>query len=494
MSLTQLPPYSYILSEAELRLDKFYSKPDEISRLTLPCGRYFHHDTSLAASLCEDRQNGAYVLIAGFAVDLVSNTADLAKISENLLTALAVGKIVFLDYVDFLAGRFIVIYKEHQYTSPHIMGDATNMLKINYSSAYRLCSSNIFLIDDLANSGTRDFREEYSKQRRLWKYGSLGNLSPINKVKILTANHELALDSYDQRRFFPRAPISTTQDAGAASDKIFALSQQQQTLLRSDYFLFNSLSAGLDSRYSLALSHKDHRDQQIYFAYLLEEAHYIDARISSRIASRLNLNHHVLLANKERFQGRLGAIESDLIDIKVDRSLVDYIRRWDWYGHGVRLVNGYKFNLVGLGPPHLKSLLIRSNILEIGRLLLDERNRICKLPEEILKISRRTAWAMECPEIFDKFYKETAIDFDAVHGHNLIDIFYWEHSCSTWVSEILQGTDFALNTHSFANCRKILEIMLSVDFDQRANASIFTHSIMKHLPEIADIPVNPRNV
>jgi hypothetical protein len=491
MYLRKIPPLSYVLSDAELDLTRYNSRHVEPRAFDLPCGRHFYHDAKLPTSLSMDQQSGSYVFLFGLAIDLIFDTTDLDLISAQLLKSLDDRRTAFLDHIDLVAGRYLVIYRKSSSESPHIMGDATNMIKINYSAGHRMCSSNVFVIDDVANKGARQFREEYRTKAKHWTYGSLGNLSPIARVKILTPNHELALDSYEQRRFYPRRPASGSDNIAAISDEIVSLCLRQQSLLLERYALFNSLTAGIDSRFSLAIS-AGRSSQQIYFTYLLQEPHLVDAQVSSHIARSLGLDHAILLGDRAAFADKFDPGKSNVIDVTIVDNLSKRIKIWDWYIHGTQVVNAYKWSLLPLNQTGLPPLHIRSNLYEVGRLYWARKSGPCNDPSEILEKSRRD-WISDCSAIFKKFFRETEINTEAVHGYDLLDIFYWEHRCGTWVSEVLQGSDFAFNTHCYVNCRKIIELMLSVDMEHRAKASVFHHAIEKHLPRLAGLPINPQS-
>src|SRR5690606_9729951 len=125
----------------------------------------------LEVSSTVDVASGGYVLLAGLAIDLLAKTLHLPTVSKLLLDALMRGERDFMEYVDYLSGRYIIIYRKPGSAQSFVIGDATNMLKINYSKTHRLCSSNIFLMDELMHGGERVYRNSFRDERRFWKYG-----------------------------------------------------------------------------------------------------------------------------------------------------------------------------------------------------------------------------------------------------------------------------------------------------------------------------------
>src|SRR6185436_15011729 len=96
MHLREIPPLSYVLSDAALNLDRYNSKYVKVRSVVLPCGRHFCHDESLGSFLKFDAQDSSYVFIFGLAIDLISNSTFLDVIAANLLKSLKKGRPFFL--------------------------------------------------------------------------------------------------------------------------------------------------------------------------------------------------------------------------------------------------------------------------------------------------------------------------------------------------------------------------------------------------------------
>jgi hypothetical protein len=488
MQPTVFPPRSYLLTTA--RLETPPGDDRHVKLIQLPCDWFFYHSGDLPAIVQQNAQTGLYIVLAGLVMDLLHNTQDLKEIADRLSCSLSTDPNRFLEHVDHLAGRFIIIYRRLYEDSSMIMGDATNMLKINYATEAKICSSNVFLIDNIIHRGSRSYRDEFKTQRHLWKAGALGNLAPINGVKILTPNHALNLHTFSVHRFYPRARIESFGSVRETAEALQELCCKQLSLLIDRYTLFNSLTAGIDSRFTLAISQRE-RSRQFHFTYLLDDQHLDDTIAASRIAQSLNLNHFVLLGNRSKFGPLIRDLQSNIVDIDMDEQFIAQIREWDWYNQGnLRMVSAYKRNLLSIASDETRPPLhVRSNLYEIGRAFWAKHSGECKDPGQILDHSRPD-WARECPSIFADFFVETEVTNEALCGISLLDAFYWEHRCGTWVSEVLQGTDFAFDTHSYVNCRRIIALLLSVSFEDRVNASLFKDIIARNLPEIEAISVN----
>jgi len=94
-------------------------------------------------------------------------------------------------------------------------------------------------------------------------------------------------------------------------------------------------------------------------------------------------------------------------------------------------------------------------------------------------------------EEFQRYFEETKLQTNCLFNYDILDIFYWEHRCGTWVNEVVAQTDFAFNTLSLLNCRHIFKLLLSAPFHDRVNAQAFNNIISRKLPEIDHVAINP---
>lgn len=81
-----------------------------------------------------------------------------------------------------------------------------------------------------------------------------------------------------------------------------------------------------------------------------------------------------------------------------------------------------------------------------------------------------------------------------MHGYDPYDMFYWEHRNGHWHARVCIENDPAFDTVVLFNARVILKAFLSIDFEGRRSAALPSHIVAKLLPELADIPVNPKEV
>jgi len=479
-----IPPLAYMLTYKKIM--DFESS--FVQTKSLPCGRNFYAGPDLPGCVAGD--SSCYIFMAGVVLDLKQESDELEKIVVDLKSALLDDEQKFYESIDWLAGRWILVFKRPNSQKVEIMGDATHAIKINYNEETLDCSSNIFLLSKLRNDDEPLYRSDFREHRELWQTGVIGNLSPLSGVKVLTPNHLLDLSNGKISRFFPRESLSE-MDVLTVTQEICRLAKIQTELLSNKFSIFNSLTAGMDSRCSLALSF-DRADDHRYFTYFRHDTPPVDNLIANEISTKLGLKHYALICGKANDFNAVNRIKnSGVIRVARDDEFIKKIREWDWYGHLSDVVVAYREMLafvrenegMNLPPVH-----IRSNLYEIGRAFW-AKNGPCTAESNILKRAR-PRWLVFEKE-FSQFYVETELNRESCFGYDLLDIFYWEHRCGTWINEVMQGTDFAFSTLSYMNCRKIICLFLSVQFSERKKASVFLSIMKNKLPDIvSDIKIN----
>ena len=86
----------------------------------------------------------------------------------------------------------------------------------------------------------------------------------------------------------------------------------------------------------------------------------------------------------------------------------------------------------------------------------------------------------------------TARPYCKTNGISILDLFYWEHRCGSWLSQCLNESDLVGETFTPFNCRAYLELGLSVNVKKRSAPSYrLFNKIIQLCGLETDIPINP---
>jgi predicted glycosyltransferase len=426
------------------------------------------------------QEGNSWVALIGRAVDTIHWSLDINFIARTCVDRLILSEERLLDYIDFLSGRFVLIY--HHCSRTKLMTDAFGTRSAFYSLENPVMVASHYKIISQYKDLSECKRMEAIRHDPRWNSHSAraypGNLTPIKGVYILTPNTLINLEEQKIQRFYPRRNLP----AGSLDkvvEEVSDMLKRQIDLLHSNYKLAISLSAGMDSRATLAAARDKVRDV-LFFTYgevpPTSESYFdlrttkVDALVAMDIARFFGLNH-IFLEN---------------IAVESDEDFRDFNRLLScntYYVYGRNLAKAYLEQL----PSNL--LHIRSNISEIGRAFYQKAGfKLPLTPSEMARIWKH----MENNELAIQAFREFAevTGFKSILNYDPYDMFYWEHRMGTWHSLIILESDVAFDTHVLFNCRALAEKMLSVPIDKRIQSETHRNIIQTLWPQLLHWPID----
>ncbi|WP_265502944.1 hypothetical protein [Paracoccus beibuensis] len=428
-------------------------------------------DTPTAHSVCGENE----VTIVGLCLHIdqpATNISDLAHVLAQQSES------NFLSSLDRLTGRWVVVRCTR--SDLRIYGDATHMLKICYDEDLEV-SSNIRMLRELQEQAF-EFRQLYLDDTKAWKGGVIGRLTPAKGIRLLTPNTSLSLITGKVARYFPRSSREECANIPELVRRVSETVDPQLSRLTEDFDVLVSMTAGVDSRYTLAAL-GEHRCNFHYFSYSFNNKHHKDATVASAICHQLGLRHTTLAPNIDLVPTKNSSLP--VIGPVPDPAFDKILRKWCWYNHHRQIAMAYH-QWMKDRKAEKKPLHLRSNLFEIGRAYWPGNGADIVNVRGLLEQSTPQWLAYEGE--FQSFADSVALFSVLDYGYNPLDIFYWEHRCATWVSEILQESDFSFQTHSLANCRATLALYLAAPRQDRISGSLFKQTISQRTGPVSDVP------
>lgn len=416
-----------------------------------------------------------WIVISGLVIDTYSPNEDIHSIAQNVRTYLSISEEYFLEYLDYLSGRFIIIYKYRN--KCYFYHDACGMKSAFYTFAKnKIISSHYQLVKNISQELEPSYISQVSKEEKeLFSYGYPGRTTPTKNIFHLTPNTRINITESRIERYFPREALEICSNTNTV--ELFVKNNflnQIAALKNKNKKLVLSLTAGYDSRFTLAIL-KEKLNELIFFTYKSHEAHNIDLLMSKDIARKLNLIHRTFIIRNE-----------DRNDITF-KEFCNVISKNSFYVHNRIIAYRYWQSFSD------KHIHIRSNLAEIGRLFYGvSSNKFTAM--DMIKLWGNKKLSNQCSDeiklAFDDFYITT--NFNNIYNYNPNDLFYWEHRMGTWLSQVLVESDPAFDTVILFNNRKVLKMLLSIPAEQRGKNTVFSHIINNFLPELKDWPINPK--
>jgi hypothetical protein len=419
----------------------------------------------------------SFVLLVGYCIDLRFAHRNTQEVVESLLeTALQGGAPALLAEADHHLGRYTVI--AHLEGEWIVFNDACATRSTYYADGAPIVASHSNLVGEILGRAPR------AQMFRHYRFGLPGNASPVPGVRMLPANMALDIRHQTLSRFWPRAdraerPVKDVYDS------------VERTLIQSAEAIAKrwrpaiSLTAGFDSRTTLAAFR--HLSPGAVFTYDRGVIDEVDVAIAREICQRLNI-HHTLLPS-------VGPDEAEEVYAAV-KAMTDYTH---FEAAAATYLSAFpdgdcihvRSNLAEIGshrswfqPPPSRFNASRWNavLTDAERKHEPQRNEALRyLQEEMKRLLGLLGYDPSNPR------KRT------LRGYDAWDLLYWEHRLSTWHSRVLLGSDFAFDTATLFNSRRLLELLLSVPLKDRTKGTLFRSFIAKRCPELADVPINPRS-
>ncbi|HEX7034363.1 MAG TPA: hypothetical protein VF210_01235 [Pseudomonadales bacterium] len=415
------------------------------------------------------RQGEEALALIGEAVHPDRSDLDLQGVADHLAKHRATRQ----PEIDKLVGRFVVIHGRG--SDFRIQTDAIGLRSVFYAATDRgvVAGSHAELVARAA-TGTA------VRRRRPLRWGHPGIDTPFESVFRLPPNCELAIADGKLHRFFPAARVPETgiEDAWAlafdrAATTIRALAARHNLVL--------SLTAGLDSRTTLAASRGLWRKLK-FFTYVGRPEDHLEARVASDVAKRLRLDHF-LVDYSDRFvvNGTVRAAISCNAIIQ----------------HKPKVACAYHHQL----GQH-RYLHIRSNLLELTRSNLFEHLHKRHGLEGPASAETMTAVYKHAARIdptrlkhvrpaFDHYVAVS--DFESTIGRaSPWDLYFVEHRMGAWQSGVVTESDVSFDTVIAFNSREIVRAFMGVPDEVRCTSGHLRELLNGLLPELSDIPINPR--
>ena len=414
--------------------------------------------------------NRKWCFIVGMAMDTVDWHMELDIICKNCVRHLNFGLTSFYEYIDNLNGRFAMFFGDEE--KAVVLNDAAAMRSVYYHEKRCIISSHYEIIAEQTLENHHPYMEVYNSIDKQKPWMLPGDMTPYEHIRILTANHELDLDTLSLRRFYPRANHKKYSLKEILSILPTHLNNQMNTLARYHTPII-SVTRGNDSRVTMAAS-KDVRHKAVYFTFANQKLNEND----------LNQLHRQQDCDYAKYICELYGLNFKPLVLKppVDPEMSRIVKRNNYHQHIVSAIPEYLDNLPN-------GVHIQSNLIEIVRDLTyvyskPPRNGTVHTDQEIM-----AGWMMywsrrhEVIDYVNNYWDRN--QWDDIYDYERVRLFYWEHRMSTWISvSPLFENDWAFNTYLLFNCRKLLEMGFCIPKYVRDKNFITKYTVHQLWPEL----------
>lgn len=300
----------------------------------------------------------------------------------------------------------------------------------------------------------------------------IGDNTLYEDVKHLLPNHLLNIRTGTTERYWPTKHL----DKIPYREAVEISANMLKGFLKAAYLrnqLIVPLTAGYDSRLILAAT-KEFKDELPYFIYNYPHLGYNnpDIYIPLKLSELLKFNFKVY-----------EVLKPSEVDVKFKEvfeenyTLPNYIHaHYNFYNHFEN-----KMNLLSMG-----SELGRQNASFINPYTPVNGQTLTTFhewpyPPLTYPIEQTEIWLKEVNDILEEYQM------------NVLMLFFWEQMLGNWGAQGTTLADISIETYSVFNCRRLMEVMMSVDKKYKRNYEykFYTDLIKKLWPEVLKQPINP---
>lgn len=433
---------------------------------------YVHPNSDI--DFAEGDAHGDFVIVIGSCADLNEGREPVAKM---LLERLSVGEEAFYEALDWLVGRYAIIFSSS--SNVQVVGDATAMRPAFYTEGGGTIASHARLLAGLEGL-------ENSAEHLPFSSSFPANYTPYSGVRVLPPNFLLDLETGHLKRFWPREEIAPRSTEKAAHE-VLDLATRAFDVLSQGRESWLALTAGLDSRVSLAVALNAGVDIKT-FTYGTAADTRMDRKVAWHLASRFGLEHVELQTRTP------------------DKDLKNALEEAHYWNH----------HRVAVAPiaevvDNVDSAVFSSNVLEIGqsnyrklqwRAGLDEPKtadqmaavyyrKLSKSTRKTVEEYGRSKYLKDVANLFQRYLDETGGPSPFLDP---FDDYYWTFRMGAWHGPSSLEKDFYGEPLNPYNCRNVIVPLISVSKYDQYDVSVFMRLITLVDASLLDVPINPTDL
>lgn len=415
------------------------------------------------------QKNGYKIFLLGYILDPSRpDFSDVDIIQTLIENPVSLDSII--NKLDQLTGRFVLVIAFGK--SLYIFHDPCGLRQVFYcfdKNGTFWCASQPNLLAEILDLSYDPTMLEY-KYLPLFTSGRDEfwfpcDLSPFKEIKYLLPNHYLDVNDKLVKRYWPRKDSFTRIDVDECVDKASKLLQNTIEVAVMRFPLVMGISAGYDSRKSLAAS-RSVKDKIIFYTHTPIKGNEADVEIPAKLLSKLGLKHKVI----------------DLIPMDEEfKKYFELNNTWPRERHGHIAYSFMNY----FGPDRV---VLNSNISEyygiwywLPQKKINGRNlAMLRMISHKKIIEELDKWLFDARPACEQANMNILVLFDL-------------ELRSRWVSQALAEYDIAFETFNPYNNRNLFYLELSVDEKIREGRNPYLPKaiIKKMWPDVLSEPINP---
>lgn len=416
-----------------------------------------------------ENNNGMAVLL-GYAFDIRYPGLNENEILENLIATSDV-----VEELEYINGRYFVILQKNN--TIILYSDASQLKPLVYHSESKVLASHDGMIQDilLDNGYKLERRSEFNHNEL--------DFTRYNEIFKFNPSLSLDLKTFEFERIYPRSELIERTPEYTFNKMKTYLDNSIEWLKKNDQYKFLSMTGGIDSRVSAALT-RSLSDDIEYMTYtrsqknlkteLAKLIYSNDDKITKQMQQNMAWNHTIF--NLDDYEPSESAKEEN------DRIL--------YSNHSYKLANYYKNQRKFKNAFHIKSTVFGMGKADFPVELDQKSDDFVFYKKCIHGLSLAFKKLYNLDEEAPKYFERNLVTEGVTLNRHYFDLFHLESRMGNWHSALTLETDPGTEEFIFTNSRKIIDLIQQPSLEERKEFILYKIIIDHYWPLLLHFGIN----
>lgn len=409
-------------------------------------------------------------VLAGYAFDIRNPNLTEHEILNNLLTS--VDAVEELEYIN---GRYFVVI--HNTGGTQLYSDASQLRPLVYYAASKVLASHDAMIRDLLSD-----HGIHLDRRSKFNHNEL-DFTRFHDVFKFNPSLSLELNTFEFERIYPRAELKERTPGYTFNEMKDYLDNSIKWLKQNQQYKFLSMTGGVDSRVSAALT-RELSDDIEYMTYtrsqrnikteLAKLIYSNDDKITGQMQKNLAWNHTIF----------------NLDEFEPDERFIEENEKALYSNHSYKLANYYRNHRKFDDALHIKSTVFGMGKADFPE-DLDNKSDDLKFYEKCihgLSVAFKKLYKLD--EEAPKYFERNLVTEGVTLNRHYFDLFHLESRMGNWHSALTLETDPETEEFIFTNSRKMIDLIQQPSLRERKEFILYKLIIDNYWPLLLHFGIN----
>lgn len=452
---------SYVISEWNLDSVLSQYKYVNIDKIKL----YYDEDVDIT----QVQDGNDSITMIGYCFDIRDGSKDSKDILLDILNTDNLE-----EELDYINGRYNFIIQIN--STVKVYSDASQLRPLVYHEESKTLASHDSLLKEIL--------AVYEIEVEQRSPGFHTELDFTRFKDIYKFNPSLFLDytNFEFTRFYPRENLIRQSSQEVFKEMKPYLDQSRIYLENIDNDKFVSVTAGIDSRVSAALT-RDFSNEMEYLTYtqsrkrlatkMAKKIYKIDEKITTDMRDYLGWNHSII----------------KLSDYTPPKDEIKELNKIYNSKHAYALANYYK------DKNYNKAIHVKSTVFGMGKAdfpsELDQQEDTYDFYKKCVHgLPQRFFDHADFDKEMEAYFERNLINEGVTKGRHYFDLFHLESRMGNWHSMLTLETDPQTEEFIFTNCRKMIDFIQSPSTQEKRNFKLFKEIINYYWPVLLQFGIN----